>query len=108
MTVRPTPFAAVIAFGVANHLVLTGSRVTVSLNALALGADAATVGGLMALFALFPMFFAIPCGRLADRIGVRAPMLVGSIGNAAGVLVATLLPGLPALFATAMLTGVSF
>jgi MFS family permease len=35
-------------------------------------------------------------------------MLVGSIGNAAGVLVVTLLPGLPALFATAMLTGVSF
>jgi MFS family permease len=108
VTMRPTPFAAVIAFGVANHLVLTGSRVTVSLNALALGADAATVGGLMALFALFPMFFAIPSGRLADRIGVRAPMLVGSIGNAAGVLVATLMPGLPALFATAMMTGVSF
>jgi MFS family permease len=103
-----SPFAVLIALGVANHLVLTGSRVAVSLNALALGANAATVGGLMALFALFPMFLAIPAGRLADRVGVRAPMLAGSIGSAAGVLVVTLLPGLPALFATAMLTGLSF
>ncbi|HSU45150.1 MAG TPA: MFS transporter [Casimicrobiaceae bacterium] len=105
---RPSPFGVLIALGVANHLVLTGSRVAVSLNALALGENAATVGGLMALFALFPMFLAIPAGRLADRVGVRGPMLAGSIGTAAGVLVVTLLPGLPALFATAMLTGVSF
>jgi MFS family permease len=105
---RTSPFGVLIALGVANHLVLTGSRVAVSLNALALGENAATVGGLMALFALFPMFLAIPAGRLADRIGVRGPMLAGSIGTAAGVLVVTLLPGLPALFATAMLTGVSF
>lgn len=105
---RVSPFGMLIVLGVANHLVLTGSRVAVSLNALALGENAATVGGLMALFALLPMFFAIPAGRLADRVGVRGPMLAGSIGTASGVLVATLLPGLPALFATAMLTGVSF
>jgi MFS family permease len=105
---RASPFGVLIALGIANHLVLTGSRVAVSLNALALGENAATVGGLMALFALFPMFLAIPAGRLADRIGVRGPMLAGSIGMATGVLVVTLLPGLPALFATAMLTGVSF
>ncbi len=105
---RLSPFGVLIALGIANHLVLTGSRVTVALNALALGADAATVGGLMALFALLPMFFAIPAGKLADRVGVRGPMLVGSIGMASGVIVATLWPGLPALFATALLTGVSF
>jgi len=103
-----SPFGVLIATGIANHLVLTGSRVAVSLDALALGADTATVGALMALFALLPMFLAIPAGRLADRVGVRGPMLVGSIGTGSGVLVATLVPGLPALFATAMLTGVSF
>lgn len=110
MRVRPpvTPFGALIALGIANHLVLTGSRVAVSLNALALGANVATVGGLMALFAVLPMFLAIPAGRLADRVGVRAPMLAGSIGMAAGAMIATLLPGIPALFATALLTGVSF
>lgn len=110
MRVRPrvSPFGVLVALGIANHLVLTGSRVAVSLNALALGANVATVGGLMALFAVLPMFLAIPTGRLADRIGVRAPMLAGSIGMAGGALIATLLPGIPALFATALLTGVSF
>lgn len=103
-----SPFGVLIALGIANHLVLTGSRVAVSLNALALGANVATVGGLMALFAVLPMFLAIPAGRLADRIGVRFPMLAGSIGMASGVMIATFLPGLPALFATALLTGVSF
>ncbi len=105
---RISPFGVLIALGIANHLVLTGSRVAVSLNALALGADVPTVGGLMALFALLPMLLAIPAGRLADRIGVRAPMLAGSIGMASGVMIAMLMPGLPALFATALLTGVSF
>ncbi|HEX6136655.1 MAG TPA: MFS transporter [Casimicrobiaceae bacterium] len=105
---RPSPFAVLIALGIANHVVLTGSRVGVALNALALGANVATVGGLMAFFALLPMLFAIPAGRLADRAGVRGPMLAGSIGMASGAIVATLLPGVPALFATAMLTGVSF
>jgi MFS family permease len=98
----------VIALAVANHVVLTGARVAVSLNALAQGANAATVGALMALFALLPMFFAIPAGRLADRLGVRKPMLVGSVGMMLSVLLVVLSPGLPALFATAMLTGVSF
>ena len=105
---RASPFAVLIALGISNHLVLTGSRVVVSLDALSLGASAATVGGLLAVFALLPMFFAIPAGRLADRIGVRGPMLAGSIGMAASAVIATVFPGLPALFVTAMLSGLSF
>jgi MFS family permease len=103
-----SPFTVLIALGIANHLVLTGSRVAVSLDALARGASAATVGGLMAFFALLPMFFAIPAGRLADRVGVRGPMLVGSIGMLTGAAIVTLFPGLPSLFASAMVSGVSF
>ena len=106
--VRVSPFGVLIALGISMHLVLTGLRVAVSLDALALGANAATVGSLLALFALLPMFFAIPAGRLADRVGVRGPMLTGSIGMASGAIIATFVPGLPALFATAMLAGVSF
>jgi MFS family permease len=106
--IRPRPFHVLIGLAVTNHLVLTGSRVAVPLDALSLGANAATVGGLMALFALLPMFLAIAAGRLADRAGVRKPMLAGSIGMAVSVLIATLLSGIAALFATAMLSGVSF
>jgi MFS family permease len=106
--IRISPFGALIGLAVTNHLVLTGSRVAVPLDALAHGANPATVGSLMALFALLPMFLAIAAGRLADRVGVRKPMLAGSIGMTASVQIATLLPGLPSLFATAMLSGVSF
>jgi MFS family permease len=105
---RISTLGVLIAMGIANHVVLAGSRITVSLAALARGESAATVGALMAVFALLPMFFAIPAGRLADRVGVRGPMLAGSIGIAVGVLIATLVPGLAALFAAAMLIGVSF
>jgi MFS family permease len=103
-----SPFGVLILLGMSNHLVLSGLRVAASLDALALGASAATVGSLLALFALLPMFFAIPAGRLADRVGVRGPMLAGSIGMAGGALIATSIPGLPALFATAVLAGLSF
>jgi len=103
-----SPFGVLIALGICNHLVLTGARVAVSLDALALGANAATVGSLLALFALLPMLFAIPAGRFADRVGVRGPMLAGSIGMACGAVIATVVPGLPALFVTAVLLGLSF
>jgi len=105
---RLTTFGTLIAFGIANHIVLAGSRVAVTLDALAQGAGTATVGLLMALFALLPAFLAIPAGRLTDRIGVRKPMLVGSIGLALGAGAPFLVPGLPALFVAAVLIGVSF
>jgi MFS family permease len=100
--------AALIALGICNHMVLSGTRVSVSLDALSLGASPAVVGLLMALFALLPMFFGIPVGRLADRIGVRKPMLWGSIGCAVGGALPAIVPGLPALFVSASLIGFSF
>lgn len=105
---RPPPMATLIGLGICNHVVLTGSRVAVSLDALALGGSPAAVGALMALFALLPMLLAIPAGRMADRIGVRAPMLVGSCGVALAALLPVVVRGLPMLFVTAALMGVSF
>jgi MFS family permease len=105
---RVPTFGILIGLGVANHIALTGARVAVTLDALALGAGTATVGVLMALFALLPALLAISTGRLADRIGVRKPMLVGSCGIALGAASAFAVPGLPSLFAAAVLIGVSF
>jgi len=104
----PAQMGTLIGLGIANHVVLTGSRVTASLDALARGASPATVGALMALYAFLPMLLAIAAGRLADRMGVRRPMLVGSCGIALAALLPVLLPGLPVLFVTAALMGVSF
>jgi MFS family permease len=103
-----SPFGTLIGLGVANHLVLAGSRSAVSLNALAEGASAATVGLLLGVYAALPAVLAISAGRLADRIGVRRPMLAGSVGMATGAALPFLVPGLPALFAAALLIGVSF
>jgi MFS family permease len=104
----PAQMSTLIGLGVANHVVLTGSRVTVSLDALSRGASPATVGALMALYAFLPMLLAIGAGRMADRIGVRRPMLVGSCGIALAALLPVVLPGLPTLFIAATLMGVSF
>ncbi|HVE51632.1 MAG TPA: MFS transporter [Casimicrobiaceae bacterium] len=104
----PRTLVALILLGICNHALLTGARVTVSLNALANGASAALVGLLMALFALLPMLCAVPAGRLVDRIGARRPMLWGSIGCLVAAALPALLPGLPSLFVAAALSGLAF
>ncbi|HZQ60996.1 MAG TPA: MFS transporter, partial [Casimicrobiaceae bacterium] len=100
--------AALMALGIANHVVLAGSRITVSLDALSHGASAFTVGALMALYALLPMIFAIAAGRLSDRIGMVRPMKYGSAGLVLGALLPVLMPGLLTLFVSAAIVGVSF
>ena len=99
---------ALIALGIANHVVLAGNRVAVTLYALHLGASTAVVGVLLALYAFLPMLCAVAAGRFSDRVGVRRPMLLGSLALAAGASLPAMLPGFPALFASATIVGVSF
>ncbi|MDQ6620720.1 MAG: MFS transporter [Pseudomonadota bacterium] len=100
--------AALMSVGIANHVVLSGSRVTVSLDALGRGASAFTVGLLIALYALLPMLLAISAGRLSDRIGMLRPMQIGSACLVVGASVPVIFPGLPALFVSAALVGMGF
>ena len=100
--------AALILLGIANHTVLTGSRVIVSLDALSMGASPFTVGVLMALYALLPMVLSVAAGRVSDRIGYRWPMRIGSGLIAIGAILPIAFPGFPALFASAPLVGVGF
>ena len=79
---------------VLNHVAFGGSRVVVSLFALESGATQMQVGILMALYALCPMLFAIAIGRLADRVGPRLPMLLGSAGLGIGLLLVVASPTL--------------
>ncbi len=99
---------ALIALAIANHVVMAGNRVAVSLYALHLGASTAVVGVLLALYAFLPMLCAVAAGRFSDRIGVRRPMVVGSLSLAVGALLPALMPGLAALVASATIVGVSF
>ena len=100
--------AVLILLGIANHTVLAGSRVAVSLAALDQGASTFTVGVLMALYAVLPMLLAVSAGRLCDRAGARPPMLAGCVLIAVGACLPVLRNGLPALYASAALLGVGF
>jgi MFS family permease len=91
-----------------NHTGFAGSRVAVSLYALHLGANQLAIGVLMALYALCPMLLAVYIGKLADRIGPRLPMLMGTAGVAVAVLLPPLFPGLATLYIAALLIGTSF
>jgi len=100
--------AFVLPLNILLHLAYAGTRVTLSLFALNLGASAFTVGLLLSLLALLPMTFSVAVGRLIDRIGVRKPMLVGATALIAGILVAVISPTLSALFVTSCLAGSGF
>ena len=78
----------VVALSMLNSIGQRGSKVAVSLYALELGAGAAAVGVLAALFAVFPLLLAVHAGRFSDRFGVRIPIACGSITMAAGLLIA--------------------
>ena len=83
------------------------SKVLVTLFGIELGASQVTIGVVIAMYSLLPALLAMYAGRLSDRLGVRVPMLAGSLGVAAGLLLPWLQPGLPALYASAALIGAS-
>jgi MFS family permease len=105
---RRRTLVALIPLAIANHAVLAGNRITVSLDAIARGASPFTVGVLMSLYAVFPMLLAISAGRVTDRLGARQPMLLGTAAIGVGALLPLLLPGMAALYASASIVGVGF
>ena len=102
------PIYLIVVSCVLIHAGFGGAKVLLPLHALSLGVDAFSVGVMMALFALCPMLIALYVGKLVDRIGARRPMLWGSIGVVLSLLLPWVFPGLPALYALAILTGTAF
>jgi MFS family permease len=85
-----------------------GSRVIVTLFAVDLGVPQFYIGVLAAMFSVFPMMFGLYAGKLTDRLGVRTPMVCGSIGVALGLLVPFFFPNVPALYVCSALLGASW
>lgn len=83
------------------------SKVLVSLFAIELGASQFIIGVMIAMYSLLPALLALYVGKLTDRLGVRLPMLFGSLGVAAGLLLPWLFQSMPALYASAALIGAS-
>jgi len=86
--------------------VRAGNMVLV-LYALKLDASAFVIGLLGSMFAVLPMLFSMPAGRLADRYGSRALLLVCIVGSGLGLLVPWWFPGITAAFIAAALIGLS-
>ncbi|MCC7081767.1 MAG: MFS transporter [Burkholderiales bacterium] len=86
--------------------VRAGNMVLV-LYALKLGSSAFVIGLLGAMFAVLPMLFSMPAGKLSDRYGSRAPLLVCVAGSGLGLLVPWAFPGIGAMFIAAILIGLS-
>jgi predicted MFS family arabinose efflux permease len=100
--------AVLIALTICAHTAFNGSRVTVSLFALNLGATPLTVGAIVSLYSLLPMFLSVASGRMIDRVGTAAPMRLASLALAAGVALPALWPGLASLYVAATVAGLAF
>jgi predicted MFS family arabinose efflux permease len=99
------PLVCINLFG---HIAVSGGRVTTSLFALQSGASELLVGVLIAVYGLLPMLGSLAMGRLVDRIGPVQPMRAGMAAVLVGVVLPAIWPGVPALFANAVLCGCGF
>lgn len=105
---RVTTIVLLAMMGTLCNVAHGGGRVTLSLLALQLGADAFGVGLLIALYALGPLVFAIYAGKVIDRVGARLPMMLGTGGIGLLLLLPAGVQKLWALYAAAFLLGISF
>ena len=99
--------ATVLLIVLCNMSSFRASKILISLFALELGASQFYIGIMIAMYSLLPALLAVYAGKLSDRLGVRLPMLGGSLGVALGLLLPWLWPGMPALYASAALIGAS-
>ena len=88
-----------------NQVAVKGSRMLVALYAIELGASPLAIGALISTYAIFPLVLAVYAGRVSDRRGVRGPMMMGSLGIAAGLVLPAVFPALPTLFLSSALIG---
>jgi MFS family permease len=88
-----------------NQVAVKGSKMLVALYAIELGASPLAIGALVSTYAVFPLVLAVYAGRVSDRRGVRGPMILGSLGMAAGLVLPVVFPALPALFLSSALIG---
>jgi predicted MFS family arabinose efflux permease len=102
------PLLLIVTATVLTHAAFNGTRLAMSLDALARGASPLAVGAIMSILAALPMLLAVSAGRLIDRIGVRRPMLCAIAFVTLSVSLPAIFPSLATLYVTAAGAGVSF
>jgi MFS family permease len=98
----------VVLLSMSIHACYIGSKVTVSLFALELGASQAMVGVLASFYAVIPMLMGVYSGRLADTRGMRLPLMIGAVGTAIAMLCGFLWRDIGGLFAVTLFMGGGF
>jgi MFS family permease len=102
------PIYGVFLIVLLNMTAYRGSKVVVTLFAIELGMNQFYIGALVAMYSLFPVLLGLYAGKLADRLGVRAPMIGGTIGVTTALLVPFIFPRVPALYVSATLIGATW
>lgn len=102
------PIYLVFAIVLFNMTAYRGSKVVVTLFAIDLGAPQFAIGLMVATYSVFPMLLGLYAGKLTDRLGVRTPMLGGTLGVTTAMLVPYFFHSVVALYVSAMLIGASW
>jgi len=97
----------VLFLGLLSWMSYMSSRVLMSLYALELGASASAIGLLIGLYGLGPLLLSVKAGKIADRLGTYWPTTLGSAGIASGLAIPYFFRGLPVLYLSAFVMGVS-
>jgi MFS family permease len=92
---------------VLSFTALTAVKPFIPLYAASLGASTLAVGLVVSSFAVLPFFLAIPTGILTDLWGTKRLILLGSIGGAAGLFLASSVPNLVVLSISQAIMGIS-
>jgi MFS family permease len=83
------------------------TRPLLPLYATGLGVGTLEVGILTAVYAFFPLLFAIHAGKITDRIGDRLPILFGMIFASVGFLIPFLFQSVLSLYVSQIIVGLS-
>jgi MFS family permease len=102
------PIYVVLLVVLLNVTAYRGSKLALTLFAIDLGAAQISIGALIAMYSVAPVLLGLYAGKLTDRLGVRTPMIAGTLGVFVALMVPYVFPGLPALYATSALIGASW
>jgi predicted MFS family arabinose efflux permease len=97
----------ILFLGLLNWASFMSSRVLMSLYAIDLGASAAAIGALIAVYGVGPLLLSIRAGRISDRVGSFHPIVLGSAGMAGGLVIPYFFPRIEVLFGAALIIGVA-
>lgn len=102
------PIYLVFTIVLLNMTAYRGSKVVVTLFAIELGAPQVSIGLIVATYSIFPMLLGLYAGKLTDRLGVRVPMLGGTLGVMTAMVVPYFFNSVTALYVSATLIGASW